>query len=573
MIINKKYQITQQIKKDSFGFLYKGYKDGKELSFRQYNTAFNGFYMNNIADLAVKTAELKHRGIVRIIDIFLGTEKELWLVYDTPYEGDLGMFIDKISKLTLDNSLEIINEVGKALEYAHHKGIIHGAINPENIWIMKNGQVKLVNFAIDHLLNWYNLKNNLLLLQTSFMPPEQLKTVVINRRTDTFSLAALLYRLLTGQNPFPQIADRQMHLQNLLKEPVPLTLLVENVPKYVEDIVSKSLKKDPRLRHYSVAEFLGDLRAKKVVLSVPDTMKKIEKLATIQKKNIQLERRERETMSSQDFSTPPSQELSQKSPEIYFDKKKFLRAIIILSIMVGGLLAIIQALFVGYFSSVPTLYVPEVSLIPVAEAKSVLAQAGLRSKISAYTPSSVISENYVIETIPAPGRTVKKNRLIKLIVSKGSEEDKTPLLIGKSVVQAQALLKEKGVELQITDYIYDLQNPANIILKQNPADGSILKQGTTVNVTISKGFPVSISLINDNFATKKVMLSVKVPKGWEMHNIEVLVSDSRGKRTIIEKRLQAEEELIKDLDLENNAFIEVYANQELVFKQSISEIQ
>jgi len=585
MIIKNKYEIGQQVSSDNFGFVYQGksLQSGMELSFRQYLPAFKTRDLKNIADLAYKISVLQHSSIVKIIDVFFGVEGELWLVYDTPYEGDLQQFIDKISRLNLESSLEIINELGRTLEYAHQKGIIHGGVNPHNIWIMKNGKVKLVNFAIDHLLNFYELQNNNLLLTTSFMPPEQLKKVTINRTTDTFSMAALLYRLLSGQNPYPQIKDKQMHLHNLLREPAPLTLLTGEVPKYIEDIVMKSLSKEPRLRHHSAAEFLGDIKAKKVTLQVTEAMKKIEKLDTIQQHTINKkeQRTEKKPMTKNNDHQPLVEEDKPKTPEnskkkssheVHLDGKKLLRALVILAVLIGVLFAIIQALFVGYFSSVPTIYVPEVSNIPVSEARSVLAQSGLRSKITAYTPSMGVSQNYVIETIPAAGRTVKKNRLIKLILSKGSEVNKSPLLKGKSVAQAEALLKENGFYLRISNYVYDLQNPANIILDQDPAEGEMLEAGMTVNVTISKGFPVAVSLIDDNFVTRKVMLSVQVPKGWDEHLIEVIVNDSRGERKIIEKNLRAEEELIKDLDLESSAYLEVYANNELVLKQNISEI-
>jgi len=591
MIIKDRYKIQDLVAKSPFGDIYNGIdlKTKEQISFRQYTSMLsNQEVIEKMINLIYKLSALNHPCIVRIVDIFQEPNKRLWLIYDTPYEGSLEETVTKIDRFPPETAINIIKEVGKGLEYAHLKGVIHGGLNLKNIWLMSSGKIKIANFAIDHLLNFFMLNKNIILLPTTFMPPEQLKTLTIHKTTDTFALSVVLYKLLSGTNPFPEIKDRSMHLHNLTQGAIPLAESAENIPIYLDEIVLKSLNKNPRLRHNSVTEYMGDLRAKEVTISVEEASQRIEELDKIdyyvkinrekelKKDPLMPERKQPKQMKKGAVSRPPVETPQTKQhteKEIVLNKKKLLSNLIIAAILFGLIIAIIQALFIGYFTSIPTMYIPNIINKPVGEAREVLSAAGLRSKITAYTFSVSVSPNNIIETNPVPGRLVKRNRLIKLIVSKGLEKKQIPSLEGKTLPQAKAVLDKQELKIEAISYKYDTTIPQNVIIRQWPDAKEVLASGSTVNVMISKGFPITLSLIDDNFVTKKILLTIKIPPDWVAHNIEVSVKDSNGKHTVLKRTLHPDEELVQDYTLESNAFIEVYANKDTVLKQSLSELK
>lgn len=153
-------------------------------------------------------------------------------------------------------------EAAEALEYAHSVGVVHRDIKPANLLIDGRGHVWITDFGLAQFHADAGLTQSGDLLGTlRYMSPEQAggRRVLIDHRTDVYSLGATLYEMLTLR-PIFDGADRQALLRQILNdEPVPPRSLDRAIPPELETIVLKAVAKSPTDRYASSQEFADDL--------------------------------------------------------------------------------------------------------------------------------------------------------------------------------------------------------------------------------------------------------------------------------------------------------------------------
>jgi len=595
-IIKEQYKITNKVHIDSFGTIYNGtvLNNGLSISIREYSFQFCKPYIIEELQTAIyNLASLNHPNIIKIIDSWIGPDKRFYIIYDTPYEGTLADVLKKIDHFDIKELLLVMDEAGKALEYAHHKKIFHGTINPENIIMLNDGHVKVKNFLIDDVLNSIMLPKGTNLVNSSYIAPEQLQGLATNKTTDVFAFSALLYKLSSGKDPFPANASIPAAINNIKKRPTKLTILDSNYPKYLEDIAFKSLEEKPFLRHQSILEVLGDLKAKKVTMPVEFLKKRLSEKSRKNKENngnitpakhmnnyrkninnnlnnAAMPQTQKTTQEVVETETEPFSEIKD-IPKL--KKRKYNKTqIIFATLFTGIIIAILQSLFVGYFTSVPTVEIPSLKGLPLDEAILKLEENGLRYKIAGYSTNNTIPVNSVISTSPETSRIVKKYRIVKLFISKGLEQSVVPNLIERNLLQAKDIVKNKNFLLVISKSLYSNKFTRNQIISQDPPPGSALESGATINIEVSLGYPAVLNITDHNEKNSLIKATIINPIDWEQQQISLYIIDASGRHRNIDQLLTPGQELSKEILVRNDAVIEVYYFNELAVKQSIQEL-
>ncbi len=180
--------------------------------------------------------------------------------------------------IQLDDAVEIAIQIAGALAAAHCAGVVHRDVKPENTMLRPDGYVKVLDFGIAKLAEsafaeatadrqepTTLVETNLgsLLGTVSYMSPEQARPGVrgIDKRTDIWSLGAVLYEMATGRTPFAGNTPAEVMAAILAKEPSPLTTYITKTPSELQQIISKALRKDPGERFQSANEMLEALKA------------------------------------------------------------------------------------------------------------------------------------------------------------------------------------------------------------------------------------------------------------------------------------------------------------------------
>lgn len=157
---------------------------------------------------ALRAAELRHTNIVGVHD--LGYEPALrsyYIVEDFIEGADLKATLEKSGgPLPMEQVLSYIRQIGAALQYAHEQGIIHRDIKPGNILIDSHGRAILCDFGLARMVEGEDVSVTSELRgmpgTPAYMSPEQCKGDALDARTDIYSLALVVYEMLTGVNPF-----------------------------------------------------------------------------------------------------------------------------------------------------------------------------------------------------------------------------------------------------------------------------------------------------------------------------------------------------------------------------------
>jgi serine/threonine protein kinase len=182
-------------------------------------------------------------------------------------------------KPTLGSVLEIATQIVSALTSAHEAGIIHRDIKPDNVMIRRDGIVKVLDFGLAKISQDFTqvdteaptrakklTADGMVLGTPNYMSPEQARGQKVDRRTDIFSFGVLLYEMISGKQPFDGVNALDVIGSILKEEPPPLHESVPEISESLEQIVSKSLRKDREQRYQSIKELLTDLNdAKKTV--------------------------------------------------------------------------------------------------------------------------------------------------------------------------------------------------------------------------------------------------------------------------------------------------------------------
>lgn len=207
-------------------------------------------------------ASLNHTSIARLIDAGRTEDRAPYLVMEYVDGVPIDVYAQGIS---LGDQLRLFLKVCEGVSHAHRHLIIHRDLKPSNILVEATGQPKLLDFGIAKLLDETGEPTQTLdrLLTLNYASPEQVRGAPQTTATDVYSLGAVLYRLLTGQSPHESKAEPAQAIDVItgIRNILPPSRLNPKVPRDIDFILGKALRREPEQRYASVEAFANDLRA------------------------------------------------------------------------------------------------------------------------------------------------------------------------------------------------------------------------------------------------------------------------------------------------------------------------
>ncbi|HUU72021.1 MAG TPA: serine/threonine-protein kinase [Burkholderiales bacterium] len=220
---------------------------------QEYGKRFRKLFLTE-ASLAGK---LSHPHIATIYDA-ASEEAGSYLVMEYVSGGTLEQHIAPETLLPIKTVMEIAFKCCKALDYAHQRGIIHRDIKPANILLTDDSDIKITDFGA--ALNVSSDTTQISGIGSpAYMSPEQLNEASLTHHTDMFSLAVVIYQLLTGHLPFDGTTGFGMMNQILTADPAAPSAHRPQIPARVDETVLVALRKEPGERYATWEEFAQQL--------------------------------------------------------------------------------------------------------------------------------------------------------------------------------------------------------------------------------------------------------------------------------------------------------------------------
>ncbi len=206
---------------------------------------------------ARSAAQLTHPNIVTVYD-FGEAANQVFIAMEL-VEGKSLKDILKVP-MALDQKLDIMVHICRALAFAHQNGVVHRDVKPGNILISNDQVVKILDFGVAHLASSELTQTGTRLGTPEYMSPEMIEGSKVDHRSDIFSCGIVFYELLTATKPFYDQSLTALMDKIISRELPPVSQSVPDVPPALDLIVQKMLQKKPADRYQSLDETVADLK-------------------------------------------------------------------------------------------------------------------------------------------------------------------------------------------------------------------------------------------------------------------------------------------------------------------------
>jgi serine/threonine-protein kinase len=209
---------------------------------------------------------LDHPGVMKVLAY--NTRGQVYMVLEWVEGRLLRHIIHEEKKLPPERAIKLTVEILDALDYIHRNGVVHRDLKPENIMVNTEDHIKLIDFGIAGKAGARRLtfaKLSQVMGSPDYISPEQVKGQRGDQRSDVYSLGAMLYEMLTGDPPYTGSNPLAVMNERLLHDPPPVRNSRTEVSPELEEIVKRSLAREPRNRYQTASEMAWELEHPEMV--------------------------------------------------------------------------------------------------------------------------------------------------------------------------------------------------------------------------------------------------------------------------------------------------------------------
>lgn len=221
--------------------------------------SFNEELVEKFKREATAVATLSDNNIINIFDV--GSQDNThYIVMEYVKGKTLKQIIRDNVRLSYEKALEMAIQIARALDCAHRNNIIHRDVKPQNILVTDDGVVKVTDFGIAKTPTSVTITNtNKVMGSAHYFSPEQARGNMVDFRTDIYSLGIVLYEMVTGRVPYDAESPVSVALKHIQEPVVPPRKLNSAVPESLNKLILKAVEKDPNMRYQSIKEMLSDM--------------------------------------------------------------------------------------------------------------------------------------------------------------------------------------------------------------------------------------------------------------------------------------------------------------------------
>lgn len=495
-VFNNRYQITERIGIGGMAEVYRAQDNvlGRLVAVKvmlpQYAADPN--FTARFKQEAAAAANLQSPYIVNVYD-WGQDDGTYYIVMEFVRGSDLKTAINERGAINQRKVAEIGSQVCQALTVAHNLDIIHRDIKPQNIMVQPDGNVKVMDFGIARAKNSVMTQTSSVLGTAHYISPEQAQGKELTAASDIYSLGIVLYEAATGRLPFDGPDAVSVAMKQVNDLPAPPRELNPDIDPALEAIIMRAMTKNPVERfataqdmRYALNDYLagrpvnvgGFTSAETAVMGgvVPPVGMADGTAVMPAAMGAAGMKQGGAANGAKNYRTDDGKK---KGP----NKKTIAIVVgIIAALAIVGAAAF--ALMGGFASGDP---VPDVTGKTVEEATAELTAAGFELGTTDQKYDDKVEAGKILSQDPKGGDKREKGSKVNITVSQGVEQISVPDLTGKTADEAKQALKDKGLIPSAGAAQYSDSVAKDRVAGQNPAAGTKVNKGDTVEYYVSLG--------------------------------------------------------------------------------------
>ena len=464
---------------------------------------------------AQAAAGLLNPNIVNVYDV--GEDRGLYYMVMELVEGiTLKEYVQKKGKLSSKEAISIAIQMCTGIEAAHNHHIIHRDIKPQNIIISKEGKVKVTDFGIAKATTSQTVSTSAM-GSVHYVSPEQARGGYCDEKSDIYSAGITMYEMVTGRVPFDGDSTVSVAMKHLQENITPPSEYAPDLSPALEKIILKCTQKSSERRYQSAGELIQDLKRALVdpsgkfvdmvpIRSTGDTMMiSPEKMARLKKRQDDYDDSYDDSYDDEDYDENDDYDEDEDEEE---DRRwgkngvdpKMNKMMKILMVAVAVIVAFALIFLIGKAAGVfgknsgsqislsSEIEVPNLVGQPQNVAQTMCEKKQLKMEVESEEASDK-EAGTVIEQKTKAGKKVKKNTVIKVVISSGPEKITIQSVEGMDEDAAKkALIKQGFTSKNITvtsEYSSDVESGK--ATRTDPAQGTEVSADSKITLYISKG--------------------------------------------------------------------------------------
>jgi serine/threonine-protein kinase len=395
-------------------------------------------------------------------------------------------------------AIDLAIQILKAARFAHRRGVIHRDLKPHNVIVDDSGHAKVTDFGIARAGASDMTETGSILGTAQYLSPEQAQGHAVSSASDLYSIAVVLYEMLTSRVPFDAEQAVTIAIKHVSEAPMAPTQLNASIPPALEQVVLWALNKNPSDRPQDADQFITALEhAKAAILSgeggqrtasmpvvgamagsggisPPTTYANV--AAEVPPPPVQLQ--PRPTDGGGAATPPPETPGERRGRSIWW----WLAGLLVVLLLAGGGVA-------AYLLTRPKqVTVPAVVNEQFDSARTQLLQAGF--KVDELTEASSHPQGLVFFQSPTGGAKVDKGSTVTLTVSTGPGTVQVPTVAGLPLANAERLIKAANLKVGKIQAQKSAQIAQGSVINTAPAAAQLVPKGTPVEIFVSSGAPL-----------------------------------------------------------------------------------
>ena len=485
---------------------------------------------------ARSAARLSHPNVVAVFDQG-DDDGTVFLAMEYIPGHTLRDLIRKEAPMPPAKALALIDPVLSALAAAHHAGMIHRDVKPENVLLADDGRIKVADFGLARAVSaetQHTATGGVLIGTVSYLSPELVVDGRADARSDVYAAGVVLYEMLTGRKPHEGESPIQVAYKHVHEDVPPPSDQVPGIPAYVDALVARATARDRDLRPADARVLLHQVRRVRAaldhgVLDDPELTSDLTPTVPVQRlgEDIDYVRDEpsevRPILSTAQVAAagrtdappddggtddtdvigarpvpPPKRPRNGPpagpptgDPRPVAGPRRSRRGLVMLIVVL--LLAVAAGVGGWWFGAGRYVTTPGVVNLSPRAAEAKIEAAGLTFTVGGRDYSETVPPGRVMSTDPAGGDNVTRNGTVTATLSRGPERHDVPTLRGMSLDAAQSAIQSAHLSYGDASYAFNDKVDKGIVLRSDPAAGTSLRPDTAVDVVVSKGpHPVKV---------------------------------------------------------------------------------